>query len=135
MARVLISVRDPLGVEKPNRPRMILGAYVELAVEGRKISDVIPVSRENLHEGNIVWVAGDNGRLDVREVEIIWAGKESVFVGSGLAPGEKLITSDIPAPVDGQELRIVGKGSIAESSDNTPPRPRTYSREKGKADR
>lgn len=111
MARILVSVTDPLGIVKKDAPRLVIGAYVELSIAGREISDVVPVPREHIHEGNVVWVAGADGRLDVRTVDIAWSGRDTVFVSArDLAPGEQLVVSDIASPVDERKIRIVGGG-------------------------
>jgi len=108
MARVLVSVKDPLGLKESNLPRMILGAYMELVIEGKKISDVVPVSREYLHEGNVVWIASEDDRLEIRKVKLAWSGKKIVYVsGEDLQAGEKLVVSDLPSPVGGQRIKIM----------------------------
>jgi hypothetical protein len=51
---------------------------------------------------------GEGDRLAIREVEIVWGGKESICVRSGLADGERIVTSDIGTPVQGMPLRLAG---------------------------
>ncbi len=110
MARLLVSVEDPLGLSEPQNGEMamILDAYVDVAIEGRRIHDVVVVDRDNIHDGEKVWVAGADDKLQIRKVKIAWAGRDVVYVSRGLDDGDRLITSDLASPVEGQLLRVSG---------------------------
>ena len=47
MARLLVSVRDPRSREKGNEelPKLLLGAYVRVIVEGRELSELASESK------------------------------------------------------------------------------------------
>ncbi len=115
MAQLLVAVDDPLGLrsaEVADAP-LLLDAYVTVAIQGQQVASVIPVPRSALHDGRHVWVAGNDGQLDVREVRMIWRGKETVYVAEGLADGERLIVSDLAAAVDGMPVRTAGEAAPA----------------------
>lgn len=107
MARLLIAVKDPLGLaaSPAQRPPLILGSYVRVEIEGRHIENVVRVARTALRDGVRVWVIKPDSTLDIREVSIIWSGSDHVYVAQGLNDGDRLITSDLGTPVPGMALR------------------------------
>jgi multidrug efflux pump subunit AcrA (membrane-fusion protein) len=115
MARLLVSVRDPLGREDQEQREgvaglpILLGAYVTVEIEGRRVEDVVELPRVALREGNKVYLVSGKGTLDEREVEILHRSENSVLVKSGLSGGERVITSSLAAPVLGMELRVAAQ--------------------------
>lgn len=108
MARLMVEVDDPfaLAAENSGRPVMLMGSYVRAAIEGRPLARVAKVSRQHVHDGNRLWIMGAEERLEIREVEIAFRGREEVLVSGGIEPGERLVVSDLAAPVDGMPLRL-----------------------------
>jgi RND family efflux transporter MFP subunit len=119
MARVLVEIYDPLGLErgsprkngggdaaapKPELP-ILLGAFVEVHIDARDVSDVIEIPRLALHAGDQVYVHGPDGRLEIREVEIVWRREQSVLVKKGVNPNDEIIVSRLPNAVRGMRLR------------------------------
>jgi len=107
MARVLVAVADPLALEASAAQRrpLILGAYVRVEIEGRRLPDVVRIGRGALRDGGRVWVMQPDNTLDIREVRVAWSGADHVCLAGGLAGGEKLVVSDLGAPVQGMALR------------------------------
>lgn len=108
MAQLLVEIDDPLSRKQENRekPRLLLGSYVQAEIEGIPIESGIRVERTDIHEGNTVWLMDDNGMLDIREVEITFRGRDHVIVESGLQNGEHLVTSALSSPIAGIPLRV-----------------------------
>jgi hypothetical protein len=52
----------------------------------------------------------EDGRLDIRPVEIAYSGPERVFITAGLANNEQLVVTDIAAPVKNMPLRVASAG-------------------------
>lgn len=107
MARVLVSVKDPLGRKDPESLSMILNAYVRVAIKGRVLRNVIRVPRSALRDGTFVWIMSSDNTLSIREVAIAWSGNDHVYVSSGLREGDQLVTSDVSTPVEGMKLRTL----------------------------
>lgn len=109
MARILIAVPDPLGMQPENQgtPRMILSTYVGVEIEGRTVPRAALIPRAVLRQDNTVWLAGADDRLEIRPVDVLFRGAGEV-VASGLSQGERLVTTDLSAPVEGMPLRIEG---------------------------
>lgn len=110
MAVLLVSVKDPLDtkVEPSRRHPLLLGSYVRAEIEGRFLPNVVRIPRTALHEGENVWLMKSDRTLEIRPVRIAWSGNDYVLVNQGLKEGERLITSDLAAPVEGMLLRITG---------------------------
>ncbi|MBS3733804.1 MAG: efflux RND transporter periplasmic adaptor subunit [Phycisphaerae bacterium] len=115
MAQLLVRVADPLGLDRPadQRHAMILGAYVRAEITGRRAPDCVRVPRRALREDQTVWVLAPNDTLVVRSVEVLWSTDEAVYVRRGLDAGERLVVSDIAAPVEGMALRAVAASDAA----------------------
>jgi len=112
MARLLVSVRDPLAQEPGNldQPRLLIGSYVRLEIEGVELASVAALNRGLLRDGNQVWIMDDDDRLDIRRVEIAFRGRDHVLISDGIADRERLIVSRLATPVPGMPLRIRNVG-------------------------
>jgi len=108
MARLLISVTDPLDLTRPElmRSPFLIGDFIKIEIEGRSVDNVIRIPRIALRDNVNVWVVGEDGTLDIRIVNWLWRDKETVFVQSSLSDGERIIISDLATPVAGMPLRI-----------------------------
>ncbi len=110
MARLVIAVPDPLGLKAPTRdlPSMIIGEYVRVEIQGRMIDGAFRLPRAALRDSTHVWVAGKDDRLEIRQVRTIWRDMHTVLLKEGLQSGDRVIVSDLAAPVPGMALEIEG---------------------------
>ncbi len=122
LATLLIAIDDPLGLSRPIDAPLLLNNYVQVAVQGEKISDVIALPRAMVRNQNQVWVAAD-GHLDIRTIDIVWRDSDHVFVESGLETGDAVILSDMSSPVEGMTLRVHNKNRPAAAGTDTGNRP------------
>src|SRR5690606_35776066 len=101
MARVLVEIEDPLGLKdkKGNTPSLLLNSYVNVAIEARPVENAIEVPRAALREDAQVLVVDSEGKLRVRDVQIVWRMPHAVLVQSGLNDGEQLVVSRVAIPV------------------------------------
>ncbi len=108
MARVLVSVPDPLGLDAgaDRPPILLLGSYVRVEIEGATLDDVAAVDRRLLRDGDNVWVMSGDDTLEIRPVAVAFRGSNHVLVSAGLAQGERLVATDLPAPVPDMPLRL-----------------------------
>jgi RND family efflux transporter MFP subunit len=108
MARVLISVKDPLGPNTPGDrpPPLLLGEYVRVAIEGRQVHGVYRIPRTALRDNTHVWIADEDRSLRIREVETLWRDRDTVLLKDRLKAGDLLIVSDLSTPVDGMPVKI-----------------------------
>jgi RND family efflux transporter MFP subunit len=112
MARLVIAVPDPLILKASDkdRPAMIIGEYVRVNIEGRKIDGAFQLPRAALRDNTHVWVAGKDDRLEIREVQTIWRNTHTVLLKEGLQPGDRVIVSDLATPVPGMALKVENNG-------------------------
>jgi RND family efflux transporter MFP subunit len=124
MARLVISVKDPLGLKGPadGLPAMLIGEYVRVQIQGQQIDSAYRIPRTALRDNAYVWVAGKDDRLEVREVRTIWRDTQTVMLKEGLQPGDRVVYSDLATPVPGMDLKIEsrepqpGKPAAAENA-------------------
>ena len=110
MARVLVEVRDPLGLEPQNagRAKLLLGAYVTVDLVGHEMPDTFLIPRETLRNGDHVWLRRPDKTLEIRPVSVLWKNRDTVVIGQGLAAGEQLITSSLSFAADGMAVIVAG---------------------------
>lgn len=120
MARVLVEVRDPLGLEAQNagRAKLLLGAYVTVDLVGHPMPNTFLIPRETLRNDDHVWLRRPDATLEIRSVSVLWKNRDTVVIGEGLAAGEQLITSSLSFAADGMAVTVAGEAkSLAEMSD------------------
>jgi len=110
MARILVSVKDPLDLKsgKTGRLPLLIDSVVHVEIEGIRLAGILKIPRTALREGSKIWLADRSGKLIVRNAGILWRDAETVLLKEGLKEGELLVLSDIPAPVEGMKLRLNG---------------------------
>lgn len=110
MAQVLVAVPDPYLLDSPseNPQRLLLGAFVDVVIRGRRSRPLVKLPREALTEGDRALVyrgSPEDGRLSIQPVEVVWSAPDAVYVDEGLEDGDSVVISTIPRPVDGMRLR------------------------------
>jgi RND family efflux transporter MFP subunit len=116
MARILVSVKDPLGLNRSSAgsPPLLIGEYVRVTIQGKRLSGVYRIPIGAFRDNNTVWLVDANGTLEKRDVETLWRDDQFVLIEKNLSPGDRLITSDLATAVDGlpvaTEKHEAGKG-------------------------
>jgi multidrug efflux pump subunit AcrA (membrane-fusion protein) len=124
LAQVLVSIKDPLSLESdsPNVPPVLVDSYVRVEIEGKILQNVFSVYRNYLHDGDNVWIMGTDDRLRILPVDVVFRDKEMVYLTNGIHAGDRIVTTDISAPVDGMLLRLDGpSGDSKPSQGNASP--------------
>ncbi len=108
MAKLLAEVSDPLALhpDSSQQPKLLLGSYVRVDIKGKPIPKAAAIERDLIHNGDQLWIMDDQGRLDIRTVDIAFRGQDQVLVTGGIRDGEQLITTNLPSPVQGMALRL-----------------------------
>lgn len=109
MARVLVEVADPLCLKPENAGKkpLLIGEYVKAEIDGRTLQGVFRIPRNALREDGFVWLAKE-GKLDIRPVEVLWRDAGQVLVRDGMEIGERLVVSDLNAPIQGMDVKPAG---------------------------
>ncbi len=104
---VFVRIKRPFS----RKPPLLPGSFVRVNFKGRLLRGVYVLPRDLLHwrKGHYeVYLVNQKGRLEVRPVKVLLFTKTKAFVREGLYPGARVITSPLPAPVPGMEVRIKG---------------------------
>lgn len=119
MARILVRIENPLG-DRGELP-LLLGSFVDVAIEAEPIEDAIRLPRVALRNGRNVYVMNERDLLEIREVQIAWNEPTAVLVTAGVAPGERVVISRIATPIPNMLLRTAEPSTEQERS--APPEP------------
>ena len=105
LARILVEVPDPLAQDKAvGKPELIIGTFVESLIEGNEIEDVVRLDRDYLRDNDKVWVMQD-GKLFIREVDVLLTDSQYAYITEGLEHGEKVITTNLSTVAEGAAVR------------------------------
>lgn len=135
MARILVEIDDPLALKKKNsgKPKLIVDSYVKVEIGGGRIDSAVALPRKLLRDERTVWVLRPDGKLDIRDVDVAFRAQQRVYVTAGLEEGDRVVVTDLAAPVDGMPLRtdtaLTKSSPNDESEDDAPGQRRAESSE------
>jgi multidrug efflux pump subunit AcrA (membrane-fusion protein) len=100
-----------VGVDKPyekivagQRPPLLKGMYTAVNLMApQRLAMVIP--RKALHEGR-VYLAGADGRLEIRAVDILFGQDDLVVVKAGLEVDDRVVITDLTPVIEGMPLQV-----------------------------
>jgi RND family efflux transporter MFP subunit len=120
LARVLITVSDPLAYQEENRgkPQLMIGSYVEAEIQASELEDVIRLSRDYVRNNDTVWVM-ENSELKIRDVSILFEDGEYAYITEGVDEGEKIITTNLATIVEGTPVRLESEEKSATAIDSS----------------
>ncbi len=105
MARLLVEVKDPLCLQPENKDRkpLLIGEFIRTEISGRELEGVYSIPRNALHDDRFVWIA-QAGKLDIREVKVLWRDARRMLIREGLSDGDELIVSGMTTPIQGVDI-------------------------------
>ncbi len=103
----IAEVEDPYGLGSDNGAPMAVGMFVQAEIAGVNSQAAMVLPRLALRNADKVYVINDNNRLEIRTVEVLSTSVDTVLVTAGVSVGDKVVTSTIPAAVDGMEVRAI----------------------------
>ena len=104
-------VRDPFGVGASNGTPLAPGLFVNAAVEGQKLDDVIVIPRSALRGDDKVYLASDD-TLSIKTVSVISSNRNEAILQGGIEIGDAVITSPIRGVADGMKIQVVNIGAL-----------------------
>jgi RND family efflux transporter MFP subunit len=108
MARILVSVDDPLALDNRQADApLLIGEYVRVSIKGERLDDVYRIPRSALRDNSTIWLAAADGTLQIKPVVTVWRDDRHVLIGNHINPGDRLIISELPVPVDGMPVEVV----------------------------
>lgn len=106
LARVLIEVPDPLAREgDADRPRLLLGSYVEAQIRTKRLDDVVRLNRDYVRDDETVWLM-ENGVLRIRDVNVLFRDATHAYIDEGIDEQARVVTTNISTVRDGAPLRL-----------------------------
>ena len=98
---IVLKVTDPYGQATPGqRPPLVRDTAVEVVLLGLPKKGKIAIPASALRKGKVM-IADSDKRLRFKSVKPAYMQGDIVVLMSGLEPGDKVIVSDMPAPVEG----------------------------------
>lgn len=117
LARVLIAVDDPLARQSGQPlPRLLLGEYLTVRIEGRAIENVVRLERDYIRANDTVWLMVE-GRLVIQPVSIVFEDERYAYIDQGLSDDDRVVITRLATVQDGLRLRLddggddIGEGS------------------------
>lgn len=128
---LVAEVSDPYGADpaQPGRPELVVGSFVEARIDGHHYDHIIPVPRRALRHGNRVWIVSQDGRLQKRDIEVLYKAQDIAYVTAGLQDGDQIVLSQLDVAVEGMRVRIQQDGSY-QQQEETPAGPNPFAASK-----
>jgi RND family efflux transporter MFP subunit len=128
LSHAVVHVEDPYGLLGQLRPVPLqIGTFVQAEVRGRSAEGLIELPRSALRDGDTLFLANADDRLEIRSVQVIRATPHRVYLHNDIAEGDRVVTTAIPVPLPGMalqprtaagsepELRLLPAGDLAAS--------------------
>jgi RND family efflux transporter MFP subunit len=128
LSYAVVQVEDPYGLLGELRPVPLqMGTFVQAEVRGRSASGLIELPRSALREGDTLFLADKEDRLEIRAVQVLRATPHRVYLHNDIEAGDRVVTTAIPVPLPGMalqpraaagaepELRVLPVGDLAAS--------------------
>lgn len=100
-------VIDPYGLGSDANTALAVGMYVSAKIDSNFSQDTLQIPRVALHNNDKVYVINEESKLEIRQVNVLSTNKDTVHIASGIAAGERVVTSTVPAVVDGMEVKAL----------------------------
>ncbi|MEM7164226.1 MAG: efflux RND transporter periplasmic adaptor subunit [Planctomycetota bacterium] len=106
MARVLVAVKDPLGVLTNTNldSPLLVGEYLKVRIEGPDVEGLVAVPRRAVRERDQVWVKTTDDLLAIRQLDPIYATATEVMVQNNFEAGDEIVTTALEFAVPGMPL-------------------------------
>jgi RND family efflux transporter MFP subunit len=99
-AKLLIAIENPLVLQ----PSILIGDYVDVRLFAKTLPNSYKISSQYLI-GDSVWVVNEQ-KLYKRTLDILFKGREFVWVDSGFEEGDALLTSKLGTVTEGTPVRF-----------------------------
>ena len=103
---LVAQVADPYNIKAiPDRPRLLMGSFVEAIVAGKIIDDVYSLPRHALRSNKRVAIVDADQRLKLIDVDYIYEDQTNYYINRGLEGSVEIVTSGMGIMVDGMKLK------------------------------
>lgn len=109
-------VNDPYGTSAGSSMPLAVGLFVTAEIEGAQAQFAYTIPRVALRSDDEVYVINDEERLEIRKVDVLSTSEERVLLTGGVEEGEQVVTSTIPAAVDGMQVQAIRRDETLAAS-------------------
>ena len=103
---LVAQVADPYNIKGvADRPRLLIGSFVEAMVSGKMIEDVYTLPRHALRSNNRVATVDKDQRLKLLDVDYTYEDQANYYINTGLEGQVEVVTSGMGIMVDGMKLK------------------------------
>jgi len=102
---------------------LIPNQFVNVRLRVQTLQDAVLMPSAALQfgaRGNFAYVVGDDGKVELRTLEVGPSNGETTVVTSGLAVGERIVMEGTDRLRDGSEVEVVDKARLAEEAAANP---------------
>ena len=100
-AKLLIAIKNPLSLT----PNILIGDYLDVRLSAEEFSNSYKISSQYFVDEDFVWVVNAN-KLYKRQLNILFKGREYIWVDSGFAEGDRLLVSKLGTVTEGTPVRF-----------------------------
>ena len=104
LARVLVELDDPLGIDDPSQPQLLLNDLARVEITGRADGQQVRIPLTALQDDNAVWVVRD-GKIHIQPVQVSHLDDEFAVLESGLRGGETLVVTRLTSVTENMPVR------------------------------
>ena len=101
---VIVEVTNTLS---SNGVRLPVGLFVDAAIEGRTVDNLVSVPRTALRPDNSVMIINERNQLEFRDVSIFKLSDSDVLISEGLSSGERISISPLQFVVEGMPVTVI----------------------------
>jgi len=107
MATIIVAVDTADGNRSTPQGQLDLsvGLFVDVALHGTHLPEVVSIPRSALRENDSVWLADLEDRLQIRPVHVLRREQDTLLIDEGLSAGERMILTTLDGAVTGLLLR------------------------------
>jgi len=88
--KVLLAIDAPQS-EVLNQPQVFINDFLNVQLQGKAIDNAWTIKHPWLQPDNTIWVVDKNNTLQKRAVEVLFKGREDIFVHTTIHPGDRAL--------------------------------------------
>ncbi|HET8817852.1 MAG TPA: efflux RND transporter periplasmic adaptor subunit [Pseudidiomarina sp.] len=105
----VVQIDDPYNQNGQTHPTLLrFGRFVQLSIEGSTANDVFEVPRYALTTTGKLWVVDEERRLQSRDVSVLRADDNLLYIDSGLNRGDKVVLTQLSNALPSMKVRLPG---------------------------
>lgn len=102
---VIAQINDPYASSDPHVIPLKIGQYLEARIDGKNLQNAIVIPEKAVYQQQYVYLY-KKGTVQKTTIDIAWSGEGQVVVKSGLASGDKLVTTLLGQIISGTRVKL-----------------------------